>query len=351
MAIQYYTISDPQFGDTIVRANGTGEATSFYQSYLKSINATSTGNAPGFGVSQGVQRAPEGAHVIAGADRGDQGMIGFRLGTVSSEQPAGMWANNAQLSDSEYFTQFGYTADGYRIGGQKGPVEVADPPAAGTVNPIKVNAVDVRPPDPDASGFLETADNVAGFLKGLGYDVPASRGGAADDFRYQQGALGVNTFAGQDAADFYRAAQDPNSAIEYNSPFGSVQDFGANVGGFTGIGTSALKNLETLASLGKQARPGFLGGSPGQQAFVNPNSDDELDRGGIQAMLNAAFQGAGVSPLTLGRGGVSQGDVQQLYSQYAANTPGLKVGGNVSSDTNFLDYAAQQYGLSNFFNR
>jgi hypothetical protein len=351
MTQQYFHIYDPQFGDTMVRANGSGEASNFYESYLRSIDASSNGRQ-GVTINQGVHSVPPGAHVVAGADRGDQGFIGFKLGTVSQAQPAGMWASNAQLPDAEYFIQLGFNGNGYPngtgggTGGDSGNTGSTGG-KTGSDNPAGIT----DDPDPNALGHLEDADAIAGFLKGLGYDLP-STGGAANDFRYQQGALGLNTFAAQDAADFYRGVQDGTVGDQYKSPFGSVQDFGANTGGFTGIGTQALRNLETLSGLGKQAGVGYLGGTPGQQAFVNPGTADDLDRGGIQALLNAAFQGAGVSPLLLGRGGVSQGDIQQMFSQYAANTPGINVGAaGPSTDTNFLNYVAGQYGLNNFFNQ
>lgn len=350
MAAQYFTITDPQFGNTIVRANGIGEARSFYQSYLKSIGATSTGNTPGTGVSQGVQRAIDGAHVIAGADRGDQGMIGFRLGTVSSGQPAGMWASNAELSDSDYFRQFGYTADGHRYGEQKGPGDVGRTGNPDTPVKITGNASYSGPdtPGPEETGFLESADNVAGFLKGLGYDIGAAGAGGASDFRYQQGYLGAGNYNAGEAADYFR-----NQAMgvpgDYRIPDADYQRFGADIGGFGNIGTTALNNLSTLGQLQKSQLPteGPL------SRFVTPLSAADNDaqwRSDISNLFNAAYQGAGVSSQFLGRG-VGTGDVGRMYSQYAANDPGLNVGGAATQDDSFLKYMAQQYGLNNFFNK
>jgi hypothetical protein len=108
-----------------------------------------------------------------------------------------------------------------------------------------------------------------------------------------------------------------------------------------------------LSNLGSQyigGKPGTTGGptdSLGQaRMFFNPFNVGELDDRGIAAQLTAALQGAGVSPLY--NRGPSSSDIQRLFTTFAGQNPNMAQAG-MGLDQNFLSYAADQYGLSRFF--
>jgi hypothetical protein len=235
----------------------------------------------------------------------------------------------------------------YNTGGSPS-VQQSSGDAAGKDGTNKSGFSQLTEPDAEETGFLETADNVAGFLKGLGYDIGAAGPGGASDFRLNQGYLGLGNYNAGEAADYFRA-QSSGIPGEYRLPDADFQRFGSDVGSFGGIGTTALKNLATLGSLSNSDLAAE--GAPSRFATPLTAADNSASyRNDISNLLSAAFQGAGVSSQFLGRG-VSTGDIGRLYSQYAANDPGLNVGGAATQDDSFLKYVAQQYGLNNFFNQ
>jgi hypothetical protein len=193
------------------------------------------------------------------------------------------------------------------------------------------------------SGNQDLVDPVSGFLKGLGFNF-GQGASASRDFQQRQGNLGAGTFSAQQAVDWFKdnIANDVQTQQGFASGL-SDQGFRS---GLANIGTNALGNLGTLSGYGNQ----FTGGEDEQRKFANPYSTNDLQSGDISSLLSAATQGAGVSSLY--NRGPSQSDVMRMFTRFAGLNPTLGAnspGG--AEDQNFLNYAANELGLSRFFNK
>ena len=111
--------------------------------------------------------------------------------------------------------------------------------------------------------------------------------------------------------------------------------------GVGGLGKSALGSLQTLAGLGGVS--GMAG--TGVDEFVNPLNAGDVDAQRVSNLLSQAMRGAGISRMFAP--GPSRYDVQDMFTRFAGSQPNIAQG-NV--DQNFLQYAADQTGLSRFFN-
>ena len=191
---------------------------------------------------------------------------------------------------------------------------------------------------------LDTADPIAGFLKGLGFNFNQGAG-AARDFQQRQGALGAGTFNAQQAANVF-SGMDWRGQRE-GAPerqFDTQQQFGASLGGWGGIGTRALENLKMLSGLGTKYDAPEEGAT---RKYFNPFTDAEVDQRGIASQLSAALQGSGVSSLY--NRGVSNSDVARMFTTFAGQNPNIANADTRNLDENFLQYAAKQFGLDRFF--
>ena len=190
---------------------------------------------------------------------------------------------------------------------------------------------------------LDTADPIAGFLKGLGFNFNQGAG-AARDFQQRQGALGAGTFNAQQAANVFsgmdwRGEREGGPAKQFDTQ----QQFGADLGSWGAIGTRALENLKMLSGLGTQYDAPEEGAT---RRYFNPFTNREVDQRGIASQLSAALQGSGVSSLY--NRGVSTSDVDRMFTTFAGQNPNI-ANADRDLDENFLQYAAKQFGLDRFF--
>lgn len=102
-----FAIQDPQFGATIVHARDTEEANVIYKSYLKQINATSTGATASINTAA-AGNTPVGAHLITAFD-GVGTFIGTITGGADSRLSFERVNNLAGLSSDAFYSNL-YTA-------------------------------------------------------------------------------------------------------------------------------------------------------------------------------------------------------------------------------------------------
>jgi hypothetical protein len=215
---------------------------------------------------------------------------------------------------------------------------VLKPGDPGYVAPISQGpAIPPGPPEDSA----DIVDPVAGFLKGLGFDFNQSAG-RARDFQQGQGALGAGTYAAQQAADLF-ADDIPGGGPQTKEQFGGDLRLQNPGNAFGGIGRRALQNTGFLSGLGVDN----VGND--QTDLFNPfSAPSSSQRQDLASLLTAAFQGAGVSSLY--NKGVSSSDIARMFTTFAGQNPGIGNAGE-GLDQNFLSYAADNLGLSRFFNQ
>ena len=102
-----FIIQDPQFGATVVHAKDIEEANSVYKSYLRQINATSTGETASINTAA-AGNAPVGAHLVTAFNG-----VGTFIGTITGGAGSRLSfekVNNLAGLDSDAFYSNLYTA-------------------------------------------------------------------------------------------------------------------------------------------------------------------------------------------------------------------------------------------------
>ena len=323
-----WAFSDPGLGLFYVRAN---DATNANQTAADATRDPATGST-----QVQAHRGPDGSYdFIKDIDDMQAGaqLYDARNGTAK-------WVGNWKKSSySDWFNDTGnfkFTYEDTAANQAQGPN-----PGKDKINysPLGDGLV-----DGDAGSVedtLDSADPIAGFLKGLGFDFNQGAG-AARDFQQRQGALGSGTFAAQQAANVFDNIGKLGPDMER---LDTQQQFGANLGGWQNIGTRALENLKKLSGLGTQYD------APEKTAtrrYFNPFNAGELDEYGIANQITAALQGSGVSSLY--GPGVNASDVQRMFTTFAGQNQNIANADTRNLDENFLQYAAKQFGLDRFFN-
>lgn len=187
---------------------------------------------------------------------------------------------------------------------------------------------EVSASNPLGGADIQDVDPVAGFLKGIGFDFGSGRG-AARDYQQQQAAYAPSTFFASEIADYAQGIPSQLEMVDW-----------AKQTGIGGLGKSALGSLQTLAGLGNVK--GMAG--EGFDAFVNPLKADDVSAQNVANLLNQALRGAGISRMFAP--GPSRFDVADMFTRFAGSQPNIAQG---EVDQNFLQYAADQTGLSRFF--
>jgi hypothetical protein len=325
-----WAFTDPALGLFYVRANDEVNASQ------TAANAT---RDPATGSTQvAAYRAPDGSYsFIKDIDDMQAGaqLYDARNGTAK-------WIGNWKKSSySDWFKDTG----NYKFTYEDTTSNEAQGPNAGkdkiNFSPLADGNTDYEGPLVPPDNSFDLVDPVAGFLRGLGFDFNQSAG-RARDFQQGQGALGAGTYAAQQAADFF-ADDIPGGGPQSKEQFGGDLALQNPGNAFGGIGGRALQNTEFLSGLGVDrtgnAQADFF------NPFSAPNSGQSND---LANLLTAAFQGAGVSSLY--NKGVNSSDIARMFTTFAGQNPGI---GNVGEglDQNFLSYAADNLGLSRFFNK